>query len=735
VKTLAGGTIISHRNDGMGARLIASLNAVRIARDHGLPWHICWTTHGLTRPELRNPADLFSPEFVAAHLSDVELMQHIDDRVVDLTTLEPSLTREAFLARAAKGQQFLSALPMGVVALPWEDAEAARLTLPSCLAAFEFSAPVQAMMARIDEALSGATLTAYHIRRGDIIDHPIASNKLWPSKYIPREFYEAHLARTLEDPLARVLVFSDTPEEVARLKAVSPNVASFDDLLGASELTMSARDFLELYAMSRCRQIFGPPSSAFSQTAALIGGGSVEAVQDALSPEDHAAALDVLTDRLEAKSDLFLNHGDVGQSLNFMIEYLTGRGHAARAKAILDAYVEDGLDKGYVYRLMCELAVASGDVAACPGIRDLAYARPAYVEDALQSVNSYAAIAHLVEGVENVAMARLQAAVWTRPLDPVVMGVLNLGRSLGIVTSETYYPFDEGLSRNLLAFFPNQNRTLNNLNGLADTALGPDRVRLGYPWDITVRDWQFLMGKRLGRPFTNLSKTSKAQAHFVHTYAKQKDTPAFGSTMGVYARGLGALPEALELQRQAKDIQPGNALYRKRIADVFFARKDPIAGLRQLRLAAELSRAHPCYVADLAHRLILENDKDEGFALLEQLVEIEHDFVEIHFLNSEVLRRLPRTRALALVQLERAISYIHGSPRLMQAHARLLMPLDRAQDAQEVYAKMVAWGIDTELTHVQIYRAFSGIGRDEVARDLTGPSAFDFETVKALALV
>ncbi len=70
-----------------------------------------------------------------------------------------------------------------------------------------------------------------------------------------------------------------------------------------------------------------------------------------------------------------------------------GRGHAARAKAILDAYVEDGLGKGYVYRLMCELAVASGDVAACPGIRDLAYARPAYVEDALQSVNSYAAIA------------------------------------------------------------------------------------------------------------------------------------------------------------------------------------------------------------------------------------------------------------------------------------------------------------------------------------------------------
>jgi hypothetical protein len=46
---------------------------------------------------------------------------------------------------------------------------------------------------------------------------------------------------------------------------------------------------------------------------------------------------------------------------------------------------------------------------------------------------------------------------------------------------------------------------------------------------------------------------------------------------------------------------------------------------------------------------------------------------------------------------------------------------------------MVTWGIDTEMTHVQIYRMFNGIGQGEIARDLTGASAFDFEAVKALA--
>jgi tetratricopeptide (TPR) repeat protein len=643
------------------------------------------------------------------------------------------LTREAFLARAAKGQQFLSALPMGVVALPWEDAEAARLTLPSCLAAFEFSAPIQAMMARIDEALSGATLTAYHIRRGDIIDHPIASNKLWPSKYIPREFYEAHLARTLEDPLARVLVFSDTPEEVARLKAVSPNVASFGDLLGASELTMSARDFLELYAMSRCRQIFGPPSSAFSQTAALIGGGSVEAVQDALSPEDHAAALDVLTDRLEAQSDLFLNNGDVGQSLNFMIEYLTGRGHAARAKAILDAYVEDGLDKGYVYRLMCELAVASGDLAACPGIRDLAYARPAYVEDALQSVNSYAAIAHLAAGEGAAAHKRLQAAIWTRPLDPVVMGAVNLARNLGVVTPENYYPFDAGFARKLRYLFPSNNPTLHHLNGIADDLIGTKSRASGYPWDIAVRDWQHVMGKRLGRPYTNISKIRKVSANVAHTYSKLRGTPEFESAMGVYARALGDMPTALSAQRAAKEAAPENPLYRKRLSDVFFARGNTEAGLRQLRTAVELAGAHPCYHAKLAYRLFEAKEKDEALEVIGRLVQGQHAFVEIHFLTSEYLRRAPKTRELALAQLERALTLIHGSPRLLQAQGRLLMQLGRVTDAQEVYAKMVTWGIDTEMTHVQIYRMFNGSGQGEIARDLTGASAFDFEAVKALA--
>ncbi|MDG1377644.1 MAG: hypothetical protein P8P56_11665 [Yoonia sp.] len=34
------GFIIAHRNDGMGARIIAILNAVRIAQDYDLPYYV-----------------------------------------------------------------------------------------------------------------------------------------------------------------------------------------------------------------------------------------------------------------------------------------------------------------------------------------------------------------------------------------------------------------------------------------------------------------------------------------------------------------------------------------------------------------------------------------------------------------------------------------------------------------------------------------------------------------------
>ena len=730
---LADGTIVSHRNDGMGARLIAALNAIRIAKTYDLPWHICWTTHGMTRPELQNPSDLFSEPFVEQCLSDHDLMSEVQERATDLTTLASDLTRDGFLNLARQGATFLSALPMGVVTLPWEDEEEIRLALPDCLNSFKFSSDVQAMMTRIDAAFEGAALSAFHIRRGDIIHHPVASNKLWPSKYAPREYYEVHLERLLEIPAARILVFSDTPEEVARLKKVDARVQSFDDLVGQAELTVSGRDFLELYAMSRCKRIYGPPSSAFSQTAALIGGGSVEAVDEALAPEDCIRAMEIMTDRLEAKSDLFLNFGDVGQSLHFMVCHLRGTGQIDRAKRIIEAYISDGLDKAYVYQLLNELTVLSGDLSGLQRARKLAYAKPAYVQEAVHLVNTYSGLGHLVEDRKNQAMKRILTANWVAPIEPLSMGVQNIALSGGVLGPDNFYPFDPRLKRRLSTFFPRRKSRLNDLNIVAGQYLGPDAEWMGYPWEIVTRDWQFLSGKRLNRAFSNNSKIRKARRTFEKDYHSLKDTPVFESTLGVFLRALGDTESAVELQRSARWAEPENALFRKRLSDTLYARQNPEMGLRQLRAAAELSPEHPCYQAELVYRLTQAGLRDEASQIIDQLFNKKHDYVEIHFFLSEILRRVPSTREKALASLERSLSPTHGSPRLMQAQGRLLMQLGRIDEAYAVYAKMVDWRLSTEITHVQIYRLFEDAGREDMARDLTQKSEFDFETVKSRA--
>ena len=731
---LADGTIVSHRNDGLGARLIASLNAIRIARAYDLPWHICWTTHGLTRPELRNPSDLFSERFVAENLSDHDLMAEIMDRAIDLTTLPGDLTQEAFLDMARNGNSFLSALPMGVVALPWEDEEKTRLALPDCLNIFEFSGAVQTIMARIDAAFEGTTLSAFHIRRGDIIHHPVASNKLWPSKYIPREYYEVHLERLLENPNARILVFSDTSEEVVRLKKLDARVQSFDDLVGHAELTVNGRDFLELYAMSRCKRIYGPPSSAFSQTAALIGGGSVEAVEEALAPEDQTRAMEIMTDRLEAKSDLFLNLGDVGQSLHFMVVHLRRTKQIDRARRIIEAYVADGLDKAYVYQLLNELALLSGDLNSLQRVRLLAYNRPAYIQEAVHLVNTYSGLGHLVEGRKDQAMKRILTANWVAPIEPVSMGVQNIVLSGGVLSSQNFYPFDPRLNRRLSTFFPRRKAWLNDFNNAARRYLGPDVEWIGHPWEIVTRDWQFLSGKRLNRAYSNKSKIRKAKQTFEKDYQSLKDTPAFESALGVFFRALGDSESAVQLQRAARRAEPENALFRKRLSDTLYARQNPEMGLHQLRAASELEPVHPCYQAELAYRLTQAGQRDEALQIVEQLFAVQHNYVEIHFFLSEILRRVPSTREKALVSLERGLSLTHGSPRLMQAQGRLLMQLQRVEEAYAVYEKMVDWRLSTEITHVQIYRLFSDAGREDMARALTQKSDFDFDAVKAQAL-
>lgn len=729
------GCIIAHRNDGMGARIIAMLNAVRIARDYDLPYYVGWTTGGRTREEVRDPAFIFDTDYIAERFFDNDIMSEIYTNLIDLSTIDAkNWTEEKFRKAAAKGKSFMSGAAMGVTVLPWEDASDVEARLPDCIDEFRFSAPVKEMVAKIVSVFAGKKLTAYHIRRGDIILDPIASNKLWPNKFIPREFYEQHLDLTLKDPDAQVLCFSDTPIEVDRLKEVDPTrVMGFKDLLGDREFTTGARDFLELYAMSRCKQIFGPPSSAFSQTAMTIGGSSLDAVQDALPKSEQSAAMDRMTDRLEAKSELFLNMGDVGQCLHFLIEHQAEKGNSNRAKRIIRAYMEDGLDKSFAYQLLCELSVSAGELEYCERVRDLAYARPVYVDDSMAYVNCYSAINQLVQGDWAEAHTRIQSAVWFRPLEPATHGVQNLALTAGVLTPQNFYPFDPDLVRMKGSVFPNGKKALGELNQFTPKGhREKDRIAF-HPWDIVVRDWRLSMGKRLNRAFTNKSKIAKTIDMLERSFSKMEGSASLVSAIGVLQYGAGDLEKALASQRLAIEIAPDVAIYRKRMSDVLFETENEQTALMHLEKAAEIHGENPAYMAEMAQRFWKAKRRDECERLHDRLFEMEHDFVEIHLMNADMLRRKEDRWEDALTAINRALALAHGAQRLMSQKARILMLLGRAEEARTLYEDIVDWGQGTEHTHVEILRQFRMLGREDIAEGLTNRSIYDFAMVKDMA--
>ena len=530
------------------------------------------------------------------------------------------------------------------------------------------------------------------------------------------------------------MCFSDTPIEVERLKAADPErVQGFKDLLGDKKFTTGARDFLELYAMSRCKHIFGPPSSAFSQTAMTIGGCTLDAVQDALPKDEQAAATDRMIERLEEKSDLFLNMGDVGQCLHFLIEHQAEKGNSNRAKRIIRSYMEDGLDKSFAYQLLFKLSVSAGELDYCERVRDLAYDRPVYDDDSMAYANAYSGINQLVQGNWDTALRRIQCASWFRPLEPMVHGVQNLALTAGVLTPQNFYPFDPDMVREKGSVFPNGKKALGELNQFKPKGQPEDERIAFHPWDLVVRDWRMSMGKRLNRAFSNKSKALKTMQMLERSFSKIEGTAPLISAIGVLQRGVGDLDAALASQRLAIELAPEAPIYRKRLSDVLFETKNDQTALMQLEKAAEIHGEHPAYMAEMAQRFWQAKRRDKCAQLHDRLFEMDHDFVEIHLMNADMLRRKKDRLEDALTAINRALALAHGSQRLMSQKGKILMLLGRAEEARELYENIVDWDQGTEHTHVEILRQFRKLGREDIAEGLTNRSIYDFALVKEMA--
>jgi hypothetical protein len=68
-------------------------------------------------------------------------------------------------------------------------------------------------------------------------------------------------------------------------------------------------------------------------------------------------------------------------------------------------------------------------------------------------------------------------------------------------------------------------------------------------WDITIRDWQRSVGRKLSRGFANKSKIEKTLRGMSRAYSSKINTPEFNSAQAVLQLALGNTKTALEGQR------------------------------------------------------------------------------------------------------------------------------------------------------------------------------------------
>lgn len=423
------GALIVFRWDRLGARLTSIVNALRLAADHGVECRILWPEAAGVSAALNDPAELFAPEFIARHFGDPQALAARRRKAVPLGR---ALAQPGELARLlAAGRDVAVEMVSGTVVLPGEDGEAVARRCGAIFRALPWAEALRAPMARLGQGLAGAT--ACHIRRGDTIADARAMQKPWPHKFVPEEFFRPHIAGALAERRP-VLVFSDDPGLLARLRAEFPGLRTADDLLPRPGLTAAQRDLLELYALSLCPRIVAPSGSAFSATAAVLGGQALCEVKAALPAEARQAAHLALLDRLRARPESFAGPGEIGQSVQHLAGWLVEEGRGAEAAQLCAGLVQGGLGIGFVLAEAMELTLAHDrPEAVLPLVDVLAATPPRHLRQFLRCRIAEAA-AHALLGDGRGARRALLNAFGAAPAEArlrTILPVLALGGALG----------------------------------------------------------------------------------------------------------------------------------------------------------------------------------------------------------------------------------------------------------------------------------------------------------------
>ncbi|MBO9446175.1 hypothetical protein [Ruegeria sp. R14_0] len=556
------GVFIGQRKDRMGARLLMMLTCIRLAEDFGTTYRVNWFPQGADAPELDQPQELFTQTWMDDHFLSQKEFGKLTQNALPIWSFQNDTSPDRLIAHLNAGRSVIVEEGFEVLAFPWEDIEAIRPRYRDFIHQVGFTDEIRAIMERADAKLSGQGVSAYHIRRGDILNGLPWKHTTWPAKIEPEELYEAHLEKNADKT---AIMFSDQPELIARFQKRFPKLLKMSDIADVSGMTRAKRDFLELYTMSRADQVIAPYISAFSMAAARISGRQRLVFRDVLTEPEIVTATERVIDRVAQGPTAFLNASEAAHLYAKANQYLGAQDRCDQAYDLAKPILATDADNAFLPLLQ---AINCLYLSKWKESAELAKAG---LENENLWPEDYAVLCAVMAAALGAQKKRWSAgrhfarSFWAKPLRPdvIVLGSRMVYRDQ--LPFRLFPPVDWGLQRFV------RRRRFPPFNSLYLVQLKVV-VRVPCNFDMVLVDWSELaLDQKAKRLFADHARMHTLLDGVAQAKDISDDDPRRQSLETMLRTHLGDLSvsAAIDQARNIRSACPDNPLYHKRLADLF----------------------------------------------------------------------------------------------------------------------------------------------------------------------
>ncbi|TMV09017.1 hypothetical protein FGK63_07810 [Ruegeria sediminis] len=626
------GVFIGQRRDRLGARLLMLLTCIRLGEDFGTGFRVNWFPQGADAPELDNPEELFAPDWMEQHFLSEKDFEDLNRTAAPIWSFQSDTSPNRLNAHLASGRAVIVEEGFEILAFPWEDIEAIRPRYRAFMDRIGFDPAIRAIMDRADRVLSGQGVSAYHIRRGDILNGLPWKHTTWPAKVEPEEYYERHLEKASGAP---AIMFSDQPELLKRFQRGHPHLMQMSDIADLTGMTRAQRDFLELYAMSRADQIIAPIISAFSMAAARISGRQRLVFRDVLTEQEIAEANERVIGRVRQGPSVFLNPSEAAHIYSKAAQYLNAGDRSKEAYDLAWPIIEAGADNAFLPLLQALNCFYLGKWAEAEKLaREGLNNKQLWPED-------HAALCALLGAVLGARGKRWGAgrmftrAFWAKPMRPdvIVLGSRMLYRNQ--LPERLCPPIDWELQRHVRqrSFTPFSNLHLVQWKVI---------VRQPCNFDMILLDWHELaLDQKARRLLDSGDRLAQLKEGLDRVEAIAPEHPSRRSLAAMLGYRLGEVSAAcaIDESRAVLALSNENPLYHKRLAELLEAEGDHQAARFAYGDALALSPDSPFLIYSSGRFLERIGAKDQGESQILQAAGLDNETASIQGAAGQILMR------------------------------------------------------------------------------------------------